>query len=341
MRLHTETHFWRYPPCDVPKGVFYCSPSPGITFPCRAMMPSMVRPQYIIEHMEDLDADADSPATFPRWALLEYRHMLALVGAGSTVHFTGLVSAASRDALHKALASPEPAAAAASSSSSSAAPAAPAQHEVHVEGILDFAKQHSIALRDICLLDPRSPALLSVADAGKHATTSSSTAEGGGGATGPFRYFLFGGILGDDPPRDRTGALRAMGFPTRHLGSVQMTTDTALGVTKRVVEDGVAMNLPPGETKLQRQKQREKDAQKAAAAGTSGASVPASRSQPAAGTPDDGDDDIIEEAWGPGGAMDWITHPELLFGGGESVRISAGRQAGSAPRSHSLQCFRD
>jgi ribosome biogenesis SPOUT family RNA methylase Rps3 len=43
--------------------------------------------------------------------------------------------------------------------------------------------------------------------------------------------------LGDDPPRDRTAELRALGFPTRHLGSVQMTTDTALGVTKRVVED--------------------------------------------------------------------------------------------------------
>jgi hypothetical protein len=43
--------------------------------------------------------------------------------------------------------------------------------------------------------------------------------------------------LGDDPPRDRTAELRVLGFPTRHLGSVQMTTDTALGVTKRVVED--------------------------------------------------------------------------------------------------------
>ena len=43
--------------------------------------------------------------------------------------------------------------------------------------------------------------------------------------------------LGDDPPRDRTAELRVLGFPTRHLGPVQMTTDTALGVTKRVVED--------------------------------------------------------------------------------------------------------
>ena len=42
---------------------------------------------------------------------------------------------------------------------------------------------------------------------------------------------------GDDPPRDRTAELRALGFPTRHLGPVQMTTDTALGVTKRVIVD--------------------------------------------------------------------------------------------------------
>ena len=42
---------------------------------------------------------------------------------------------------------------------------------------------------------------------------------------------------GDDPPRDRTSELRVLGFPTRHLGPVQMTTDTALGVTKLVVND--------------------------------------------------------------------------------------------------------
>ena len=44
-------------------------------------------------------------------------------------------------------------------------------------------------------------------------------------------------MLGDDPPRDRTSELRVLGFPHRHLGSIQMTTDTALGVTKLVVED--------------------------------------------------------------------------------------------------------
>jgi ribosome biogenesis SPOUT family RNA methylase Rps3 len=44
-------------------------------------------------------------------------------------------------------------------------------------------------------------------------------------------------VIGDDPPRDRTSELRVLGFPRRHLGPVQMTTDTALGVTKLVVHD--------------------------------------------------------------------------------------------------------
>ncbi|RKP01928.1 hypothetical protein CXG81DRAFT_29636 [Caulochytrium protostelioides] len=50
-----------------------------------------------------------------------------------------------------------------------------------------------------------------------------------------FDVLLFGGILGDDPPRDRTAELRDQGFATRHLGPVQMTTDTAILVSDRVL----------------------------------------------------------------------------------------------------------
>lgn len=50
-----------------------------------------------------------------------------------------------------------------------------------------------------------------------------------------FEVFLFGGILGDDPPRDRTSELRKKGFIGRRLGPVQMTTDTAVRVTRLVV----------------------------------------------------------------------------------------------------------
>ena len=51
--------------------------------------------------------------------------------------------------------------------------------------------------------------------------------------------------VGDDPPRDRTSELRILGFPTRHLGPVQMTTDTALGVTKLIVDDHLSLNEIP------------------------------------------------------------------------------------------------
>ncbi|ORX48026.1 DUF431-domain-containing protein [Hesseltinella vesiculosa] len=71
----------------------------------------------------------------------------------------------------------------------------------------------------VCLLDPSAEKELSPEDAET------------------FDYFLFGGILGDDPPRDRTGELRKLGFAGRRLGPVQMTTDTALNVTRRVVEN--------------------------------------------------------------------------------------------------------
>ncbi|KAI9796379.1 MAG: hypothetical protein M1835_004232 [Candelina submexicana] len=52
-----------------------------------------------------------------------------------------------------------------------------------------------------------------------------------------FDIFLFGGILGDDPPRDRTSELRRKGFEGRRLGPKQMTTDTAVRVTRTVVQD--------------------------------------------------------------------------------------------------------
>ncbi|KAK1760618.1 SAM-dependent RNA methyltransferase [Echria macrotheca] len=70
----------------------------------------------------------------------------------------------------------------------------------------------------VCLLDPAAAKDLSPED----------------GDT--FDAFLFGGILGDDPPRDRTSELRKKGFEGRRLGPVQMTTDTAVRVTRLVVE---------------------------------------------------------------------------------------------------------
>ena len=71
----------------------------------------------------------------------------------------------------------------------------------------------------VCLLDPKAVKPLEPEDGEE------------------FDWFLYGGILGDDPPRDRTSELRKLGFQGRHLREVQMTTDTAVAVTKMVVED--------------------------------------------------------------------------------------------------------
>lgn len=60
-----------------------------------------------------------------------------------------------------------------------------------------------------------------------------------------FDVFLFGGILGDDPPRDRTSELRLKGYRGRRLGPVQMTTDTAVRVTMMVVGEKISLKDIP------------------------------------------------------------------------------------------------
>ncbi|KAI9680558.1 MAG: hypothetical protein M1817_003998 [Caeruleum heppii] len=71
----------------------------------------------------------------------------------------------------------------------------------------------------VCLLDPAAQQELSPSDGDL------------------FNVFLFGGILGDDPPRDRTSELRKKGYQGRRLGPKQMTTDTAVRVTRIVIQD--------------------------------------------------------------------------------------------------------
>ncbi|KAL2416806.1 Protein arginine N-methyltransferase SFM1 [Exophiala dermatitidis] len=79
----------------------------------------------------------------------------------------------------------------------------------------------------ICLLDPAAEQELDPAD------------------SNVFDVFLFGGILGDDPPRDRTSELRKKGFIGRRLGPKQMTTDTAVRVTRTVILDKVHLDKIP------------------------------------------------------------------------------------------------
>ncbi|KIY71294.1 DUF431-domain-containing protein [Cylindrobasidium torrendii FP15055 ss-10] len=163
---------------------------------------------YIIEHMEeDEPASASSSTkTLPPWVKLEYSHMLSLAGPASEVHFTHL-SASSVSTLELPQGQGQ------------------ARPVFTTEDVLSRLRSSGISINEVCLLDPKGTEELSPAD-----------------GDGRFKCFLFGGILGDDPPRDRTAELRVLGFPGRRLGPVQMTTDTALGVTKRVVEDGVKLD---------------------------------------------------------------------------------------------------
>ncbi|KAH9947773.1 DUF431-domain-containing protein [Amylocystis lapponica] len=159
---------------------------------------------YVIEHMEE---DEDTSKALPKWVELEYMHMRTLAGPSSQVHFTHL-SQSSCTTLSSLFAD--------APTDTPLAPATPQQ-----ESIQQLMEHAGVSLAQICLLDPKADAPLAPED-----------------GDGRFAWFLFG--VRDDPPRDRTAELRALGFPGRHLGPVQMTTDTALGVTKLVVQDGSA-----------------------------------------------------------------------------------------------------
>lgn len=73
----------------------------------------------------------------------------------------------------------------------------------------------------VCLLDPAAKDELSPKDAND------------------FDVFVFGGIL------DRTSELRKRGFAGRRLGPVQMTTDTAVRVTRMIIQGQTSLNDIP------------------------------------------------------------------------------------------------
>jgi len=161
-----------------------------------------------------MEADEETTKAIPPWVELEYAHMRMLAGPDAHVQFTSL-SKSSSDFLNSAFAL-------------ASKDVDLSRVSCHRDNIMDLMKQSSIPLEKVCLLDPKAKTELSPED-----------------GDGRFEWFLFGGILGDDPPRDRTSELRVRGFPTRHLGPVQMTTDTALGVTKLVVHDHIPLHEIP------------------------------------------------------------------------------------------------
>ncbi|CAI2020127.1 hypothetical protein SEUBUCD646_0H00790 [Saccharomyces eubayanus] len=86
----------------------------------------------------------------------------------------------------------------------------------------DFKELEPLKDGRVCLLDPRAAIDLQPEDAAE------------------FDYFVFGGILGDHPPRDRTKELKTT-YPNllvgRRLGDKQMTTDTAIRTTQLIVKN--------------------------------------------------------------------------------------------------------
>ncbi|KAM0791431.1 hypothetical protein ACM66B_005889 [Microbotryomycetes sp. NB124-2] len=146
----------------------------------------------------------ESDGSFPAWVSLEYSQMLKLASP-SRVIFSSL-SKQSVDSLDKLLTDRG---------------ATPQQFKADTRTVSQLIKDDGVDMSRVCLLDPKGEKELEPEDIKQ------------------FDWFLFGGILGDDPPRDRTGELRKLGFTGRRLGPVQMTTDTALGVTKLIVQDGI------------------------------------------------------------------------------------------------------
>ena len=73
----------------------------------------------------------------------------------------------------------------------------------------------------ICLLDPKAEKILSPKDKKE------------------FGVFLFGGILGDNPPRGRTEKAFGNLFEKKNLGNVQMSTNTAVLVTQQIIDEGL------------------------------------------------------------------------------------------------------
>jgi len=101
-----------------------------------------------------------------------------------------------------------------------------------------------VLLSNVCVLDPDAKKILTPADAKK------------------FDYYIFGGILGNDPPQKRTGPELTSQFKypieTRNIGQKQMSTDNAVAAVQQIVngkrferlpfQDGIEIDLKDGES---------------------------------------------------------------------------------------------
>lgn len=82
--------------------------------------------------------------------------------------------------------------------------------DVRTESVSD------LELDNVCVLDPEAAETLKPGE--------------------KFDYAVFGGILGDDPPKQRTKAEVRMKGERRNIGKEQFPTDNAVYVTKSIIE---------------------------------------------------------------------------------------------------------
>jgi len=90
--------------------------------------------------------------------------------------------------------------------------------EVHTESA------QKLNLKNICILDPDAPKTLSPKD--------------------KFDYLIFGGILGDYPPRKRTKQELTIKGERRNLQKNQFPTDNAVCVAKMITEGNPISKIP-------------------------------------------------------------------------------------------------
>lgn len=86
-------------------------------------------------------------------------------------------------------------------------------------GRVEAKSVSELELKNACVLDPEAEKELSFED--------------------KFNYLIFGGILGDNPPKKRTKAEltnKIKNAEKRNLGKKQMSTDTAVAVAKIITE---------------------------------------------------------------------------------------------------------
>ena len=111
------------------------------------------------------------------------------------------------------------------------------------KSVIELYRQGKI--KNVCVLDPAARKTLTTADAQA------------------FDYFVFGGILGDDPPQQRTApelTMQMSQVAARNIGTKQMSTDTAVYVVHEIVkgkpfshisfQDGIEISLGENESTL-------------------------------------------------------------------------------------------